>query len=219
MYQQIEQLGFDVFVADYCQHSLYVCRILIPGMSEVYPHEELSQNNQNIGRTLRLALQALDPDNLESLEQTLEVIDALGFSDHQNVANAIGLHAESDDFWGGVNMIQLKFWLLLAMQEWEEAYEALQTSQSYLSSDTLFFKEYKVFAYIFECMSQYNWQGEAFVDNSGWEILFDAEVVAIVMNHLHAEEVLMGAATGQEIFNQAKHQKLLEIYQQLRTFK
>lgn len=52
----------DVYIADYQHLSVYACRILVPGMSDIYPADDLLLANNAMGAHLRDTLLAL-PDS------------------------------------------------------------------------------------------------------------------------------------------------------------
>ena len=60
IFHELEQ---PVYIADYEHLGVYACRILVPGMSDIYPAEDLLLANNNMGANLReviLALPSLD---------------------------------------------------------------------------------------------------------------------------------------------------------------
>ena len=56
LYACIAEEGKDVYVADFEELDAYACRILVPGMSEIYPVEDLQWENNSVGNDIRLAL-------------------------------------------------------------------------------------------------------------------------------------------------------------------
>ena len=48
-----------MYIADYEHLGVYACRILVPGMSDIYPAEDLLLGNNNMGAEVREALLAL----------------------------------------------------------------------------------------------------------------------------------------------------------------
>lgn len=43
----------EVYIADYEHLSVYACRIIVPGMSDIYPAEDLWLANNAMGAHLR----------------------------------------------------------------------------------------------------------------------------------------------------------------------
>ena len=72
--ERIHALGHDVYVAEFEQLGVYACRILVPGMSEIYPVDDLEWENNSIGNRLRPAIL-----NLPNMDATAcaELLDTL----------------------------------------------------------------------------------------------------------------------------------------------
>ena len=49
-----------MYVADFEELNVYACRILVPGMSEIYPVEDLQWENNSVGNDIRPALVRLN---------------------------------------------------------------------------------------------------------------------------------------------------------------
>jgi len=85
--------GHDIYIADFKHLGVYACRILVPGMSEIYPLDELEWENNSVGNTIReaiLHLPQLDDDECADLLDTLTELD---LQDQKPVAALIGLAA------------------------------------------------------------------------------------------------------------------------------
>jgi ribosomal protein S12 methylthiotransferase accessory factor len=81
----VRSLGAEVYLREYDYLGFYSCQMLVPGISEVYPVDDLVYNNKNEGKRLRgLVLEGTqaDPgellDALEALEETLKVGKFIG---------------------------------------------------------------------------------------------------------------------------------------------
>jgi ribosomal protein S12 methylthiotransferase accessory factor len=53
---RIHKDGFDIYVADFTHLGVYGCRILVPGMSEIYPIDDLDFENNSIANDFREAV-------------------------------------------------------------------------------------------------------------------------------------------------------------------
>ena len=119
----IHKLGFDIYIADYEHLDVYACRILVPGMSEIYPVDDLYWDNNNEGALYReplLRLQQLDEAGWRQLYEDLE---QGGYSDYQRVAEFIGIAPDPGSVWAGLRMGELKAMLCLAIKEYDMALE------------------------------------------------------------------------------------------------
>lgn len=212
----VYQQGTDVYVANYNQYGFEACRIIVPGMSEVYPKHEILDANQNFGRLLREALLNY-PQNKDPLA-IVELIENLGFSDHQGVASLIGLMPDKGSFWGAINCLQLKFWCQIAAESYEEALESLHGIWFFITPENDWYGVYRAFEFALELLLEQN--TDSLQDTSSLETLFTKERAAKVMAHLNGEMTFWNAPQGIEIFkNSNAHQTLLNIYHQLRKYK
>jgi ribosomal protein S12 methylthiotransferase accessory factor len=86
-----ESMGKELYIRDYNYLGFYSCQMIVPGLSEVYPIEDLIYNNRNRGKFYReiiLNFTQYDP------ETVLDEIEAL--EDHLNVEKFIGVIFEEN---------------------------------------------------------------------------------------------------------------------------
>ena len=117
---RIHQMGHDIYIADYTHLGVYACRIIVPGMSEIYPVDDLEWENNSLGNEIReaiLHLADLDDDECDDLLATL---NESGIADQRPVAALIGLAPDADSFWNDLRVGELKTLLGLAIGD-EEA--------------------------------------------------------------------------------------------------
>jgi len=110
----IHASGHEIYISDFTHLDVYACRIFVPGMSEIYPIEELEWENNTVGNLVRPALlrtQALSEN--ESLE-LLETLLALELADELPVTTLIGLAADAGSAWADLRVGELKALLGLA---------------------------------------------------------------------------------------------------------
>lgn len=112
--------GHDIYVADFTHLDVYACRIFVPGMSEIYPIEDLQWQNNCVGNLVRpalLRLQELDEDECGELFDTLLDID---LADNLAVTTLIGLAADPGTAWADLRVGELKALLAIATGDEEE---------------------------------------------------------------------------------------------------
>ncbi len=113
--------GYSIYRAEYLQHGMYCCRIVVPGMSEVYPVDDLVWNNKSSGSQLRPHLLNLSAKNTEELEHLLTLLDQLGFNDHHLISDIIGIRFEKKSAWSTLRVAELKLHIYLAANQQQEA--------------------------------------------------------------------------------------------------
>ena len=106
----------ELYLREYSYLGFYSCQMIVPGVSEVYPIEDMAYNNKNSGKWIRdmvLHFEAYDP------EEILETIDAL--DDSINVEKYIGVIFENN-----FTLAELKAQMHLLLGNREEALELLE---------------------------------------------------------------------------------------------
>ncbi|MGX8942126.1 30S ribosomal protein S12 methylthiotransferase accessory factor YcaO [Symbiopectobacterium sp. Eva_TO] len=113
----------EVYIADYEHLSVYACRIIVPGMSDIYPVDDLLLANNNMGVHLRETILSLPGSQLEK-QAYLDLIAQLddeGFDDFTRVSELLGLATGKDNGWLTLRIGELKAMLALAGGDLEQA--------------------------------------------------------------------------------------------------
>ena len=113
----------EVYIADYEHLGVYACRIIVPGMSDIYPAEDLQLANNSMGAGMRETLLAL-PDSNWNPEEYLDLIGQLddeGFDDFTRVRELLGLATGKDNGWYTLRIGELKAMLALAGGDLDQA--------------------------------------------------------------------------------------------------
>ena len=107
--------GHEIYIADFTHLGVYACRILVPGVSEIYPFEELEFENNSVGNLVRPALARLPELGDDECADLLELIDELELTDDRLVPVLIGLAPDADSPWTDLRVGELKLLLALAI--------------------------------------------------------------------------------------------------------
>lgn len=119
-----ESMGREIYIRDYNYLGFYSCQIVVPGVSEVYPIDDLIYNNRNRGKMYReVILNFADYDP----ETVLDEIEAL--EDHLNVEKFIGVIFEENFTIG-----ELKAQLHLSLGNVDEAVNYLEFGNNALGN-------------------------------------------------------------------------------------
>ncbi|MCL2895451.1 30S ribosomal protein S12 methylthiotransferase accessory factor YcaO [Brenneria tiliae] len=113
----------EVYIADYQHLSVYACRILVPGMSDIYPADDLLLANNAMGAHLRDTLLALPDSRWEKADYLalLQQLDDEGFDDFTRVRELLGIATGKDNAWFTLRIGELKSMLALAGGDLEQA--------------------------------------------------------------------------------------------------
>jgi ribosomal protein S12 methylthiotransferase accessory factor len=125
MQQLIQQAGFTLYWHYHQHFDLAVVRLVVPGMSEIYPVTDLLDGNANRGLPLRQALNAIDWRKDRTIESLLTVIDSQAYAAHTQVASLIGLLADPGTPWSWMTIAELKLGCLLYLGDFLAAQQAL----------------------------------------------------------------------------------------------
>jgi len=121
----IHQEGNDIFIADYEMLGVYACRILVPGISEIYPTDDLIWENNNAGIDIRKAILATNK-SISDCEQLIQQIEELNFDDQHPVAALIGLPADQDNIFADLRIAELITLLALKTADVERVQEGCE---------------------------------------------------------------------------------------------
>ncbi|MBB5321441.1 OsmC domain/YcaO domain-containing protein [Marinobacter oulmenensis] len=119
----LEAMGKESYVAVHEDLGAPVCRILVPGYSEVYPVEDLVWDNTNMALQFRediLNLHRLDDDQLADLVERLEEVE---LDVYMTIITLTGIEFDENTIWGQLTILELKLLIYLAQGELEEARE------------------------------------------------------------------------------------------------
>jgi len=112
---RIHRDGREVYVADFKHLGVYACRILVPGMSEIYPVDDLEFENNSIANDFREAVLNLTDLDDEECSDLLDTLNESALADQRLVAQVIGLAADAGSFWADLRVGELKTLLALAI--------------------------------------------------------------------------------------------------------
>lgn len=200
--ERIHQEGNDIYISDHEELGVYACRILVPGMSEIYPADDLVWENNNVGIACRAAI--LKPNKTaEEAAQLIEQLEALNLDDQQPVAALIGLPADQDSIYKDLRIAELITLLALKAQDSERVMEGCEWLIHFRQIESSRLKTYQCIHTLMQLngMSQY---GEA-------------------LKKLYGEQTLQNALSlieGKEVFSLENdwkmHDLLITAYKKLK---
>ncbi|MCD8548742.1 MAG: YcaO-like family protein [Aeromonadaceae bacterium] len=219
IFHELEQ---PVYIADYQHLGVYACRILVPGMSDIYPAEDLLLANNNMGAGWReavLALPASDGSPADYAE-FLQSLEDEGFDDQTRVRELLGIAADKGTGWHTLRVGELKCLLALAAGQLDEAAHWCQWTLDFNAS--VFSAERSNF---YRCLSQSlslfdDEMREPAAYRAAFERLYGASTVAAAWAHIAGSQRFYGLAADDGSLTQFKaHQQLLATYAKLQRAK
>ena len=115
--------GYQIYAADYTHCCMPTCRIIVPGMSEIYPVDDLIWNNKNSGSAIRRQLLRLPHMNSVELLDFLDTLEKMNIGDQYLISDLIGVVFGTDSDWHYLSVGELKALLFLALRQYEDARE------------------------------------------------------------------------------------------------
>jgi ribosomal protein S12 methylthiotransferase accessory factor len=208
--ERIHHSGHDIYIADFTHLGVYACRILVPGMSEIYPVDDLEWENNSVGNDIReaiLYLPELDDDECADLLDTLNELD---LADQRPVAALIGLAADAESFWADLRVGELKTLLALAIGDEEAIREGCEWVRHFEQLDAGRRRVYRCIETLLN-LGDPAGHREAISHLYGRETLATAE--ALLAREMRFFDI---EAPGEELKGCDMHQRLLAAYAKLR---
>lgn len=131
LFSILEEMGKETYMAVYQHLGATACRILVPDYSEIYLVEDLVWDNTNKALLFRediLNIHRLDDEQLEALVERLEEVEA---DDYTDIVTLIGIEFDDNTVWGQLTILELKLLIYIALQQFEEAKELVETFLQY----------------------------------------------------------------------------------------
>ena len=213
----IHELGFDIYISDYEHLDVYSCRILVPGMSDIYPVDDLVWNNNNEGALFReeiLSLKQLDEPQWQSI---LTRLDEGGYNDYQRVAEFIGIAPDPGTTWASLRIGELKAMLCLALKN-DEALDWVNWSIHIDQLDDDSTRFYLCLQALLEISIDTEQQLEDYIDS--FKLMFDENTLTNCHDVITGKENFFGLhSPGLSLDGYVTHNKLLDGYRKLHQAK
>lgn len=212
----------DVYIMDYNHLDVYACRIIVPGMSDIYPADDLIYANSNMGMDWREILLDLphfhhDP---ETYQELLDELDEQGIDDATRVREFIGIVAPKASGWTTLRIGELKSMLYLALGDLEMALD--WANWTYNMNSSVFTAER---ANYYRCLIN---SLELFMDSQRdpqqyrmvFEKMYGKDAVAFAWGAIQGGNPFYNLlASDETLANFSEHQKLLAAYAKLQKAK
>lgn len=212
----------DVYIMDYNHLDVYACRIIVPGMSDIYPADDLIYANSNMGMDWREILLDLphfhhDP---ETYQELLDELDEQGIDDATRVREFIGIVAPKASGWTTLRIGELKSMLYLALGDLAMALD--WANWTYNMNSSVFTAER---ANYYRCLIN---SLELFMDSQRdpqqyrmvFEKMYGKDAVAFVWSAVQGGNPFYNLpASDETLANFSEHQKLLAAYAKLQKAK
>ncbi len=214
LFSILRDMGKEVYVAVYEELGAPVCRILVPGYSEVYPADDLIWDNTNKALDYRediLNLHSLSDDQLADLVERLEESQ---IDDYTDIITLIGIEFDENTIWGQLTILELKLLIYLALQQHEEALDRVEAFLQF-NDNTV---ERNLFYRAVNAVLEITLDDELELDDYlvNLQRMFGEETMAAVVGSVDGSVRFHGLTpTNMQLDGLEKHLRLIESYKKL----
>ena len=209
----IHASGHDIYIADFTHLGVYACRIFVPGMSEIYPIEELQWENNTVGNLVRPAILRLPELTQEECQSLLDVFAELDLAEELPIVTLIGLAADPGTAWVDLRVGELKTLLGLAVGDEDVVLDGCAWIAQFGVLNEQRRRVYRCIENLLRLEDT-----ERFDDSLS--LLFGAETLRQALALVRREQQFFGLNTlGANMEGSEMHQQLLGAYQKVQRLK
>ncbi len=210
----LEELGLEAYVAVRDELGAPVCRILVPGFSEVYPVEDLVWDNTNMALDYREDILNLHRLDDEALAELLERLEESQLDEHMTIITLIGIEFDENTEWGQLTILELKLLIHLALGQHEEALERVEMFLQFNDNTVERNLFYQAVQAVLEIVLDDELELDDFRHNLGR--MFGEATIESVIGSVQGTQCFPGLTpTSMALEGLEKHQRLIESYRKL----
>ena len=212
----LQELGKEVYVAVYEELGAPVCRILVPGYSEVYPVEDLIMDNTNMALDYREDILNLHQLSDEQLADLAERLVESQLDNYMTIITLIGVEFDENTVWGQLTILELKILICLALQWHEEALEFVDMFLQFNDNTVERGLFYRAMAAVLEVTLDDELELGDYMAN--FTRMFGEKTMEAVVGSVEGTVRFHGLEpTNMQLEGLEKHQRLIESYKKLHT--
>ncbi|MGB1092597.1 MAG: YcaO-like family protein, partial [Oceanobacter sp.] len=210
----LEEMGLEAYMAEYNDLGVPACRILVPGYSEIYPVEDLIDDNTNKALSFRediLNLHRLSDPQLADLIERLEDTDV---DEYTKIITLIGIEFDDNSVWGQLTILELKLLIFLALEQLDDAKELVEIFLQF-NDNTV---ERGLFYQALNCVLEVELDEDSELDDylTNFTRMFGEERMTAAVGSIQGQVRFYGLEeTGMDLRGLDKHQRLINSYKKL----
>lgn len=210
----LDALGKEAYMAVYDQLGAFVCRIIVPGFSEIYPVEDLIWDNTNKALDFREDILNLHRLTDRQLRALLRRLDDSELDQYMDIVTLIGIEFDENTPWGQLTILELTVLIHLALGRFEEALDGVEAWLQYNDNTLARRLFYQALEAALHVVLADDLTLDDFVPNL--TLLFGDEVMAAVLGSLDGSVRFHGLTpTSMKLEGLDKHLRLVESYQRV----
>ncbi len=213
---KIQKMGYDLYINDFTHLGVYACRIFVPGMSEIYPVEELEWLNNTVGNQVRPYLAHLQDLTEEASAELLALIHELDLADEQAVTILIGLCHDDDTPWGDLRVGEVKTLAALACGATDDVLDGCAWLASYNELPAARAKVYRCVADLIQIEEELQQTPDLYLANL--TLMYGQSALDTAADLVNQTAQYFGLANlGVNYEGSQMHQQLLKAYAKVRA--
>ncbi|WP_417657730.1 OsmC domain/YcaO domain-containing protein [Pseudidiomarina aestuarii] len=210
----LADLGKEVYMTVHTDLGAPVCRILVPGFSEVYPVEDLVWDNTNVALQYREAILNLHRLSDDELRDLVERLEESQLDPYMDIITLIGIEFDENTVWGQLTILELKTLIYLALGQHEEALEGVEEFLQYNDNTVARQLFYRAMQAVLEIELDDSLELDDYRHNL--TRMFSTEVMEQVIGSVEGSVRFAGLEpTNMQLEGLEKHLRLIESYQKL----
>lgn len=211
----IDKLGFDVYIRAYPFLGVNVYRTIVPGMSEIYPLDDLVYNNTNRAIDFQeslLLLPECDEDE-ETFKSYLGELESEDIANEELVCSNLGILPEEKSAWETLRFGELKCLIALKAKDYGSALNyanwTINFNRVSFTFDRLRF--YQCLIKVLECLVEPTLNLNDYKD--ALRLIYSKETFERVLAHVNGTEQFYDLnASDLNLKGFLKHQALIDVY-------
>ncbi|RUO58728.1 OsmC domain/YcaO domain-containing protein [Pseudidiomarina insulisalsae] len=214
LFHILAENGLEAYTAVYTELGAPVCRILVPGYSEVYPVEDLVWDNTNVALQYRSDILNLHRLNDAQLKDLVERLEESQLDNYTDIITLIGIEFDENTVWGQLTLLELKLLIYLALGQLEDALDLVEMFLQYNDNTVERVLFYRAVQAVLEIELDEELQLDDFIVNL--QRMFGVDTMAAVVGSVHGTERFHGLTpTNLQLEGLDKHLRLIDSYKKL----
>lgn len=216
LFSILKELDKEAYIMVHEDLGAPVCRILVPGYSEVYPVEDLVWDNTNIALQYREDILNLHRLSDEQLEDLVERLEDSQLDNYMDIITLIGIEFDENTEWGQLTILELKLLIYLALQRHEDAQEYVEMFLQYNDNTP----ERVLFYRAIEAVLEITLDDELELDDYRYNLgrMYGENVIEAVIGSVQGTTRFYGLTpTNMQLEGIDRHLKLLDSYKKLHS--
>ncbi len=210
----LKDKGHECYMAVFEDLGAPVCRILVPGYSEIYPVEDLEWDNTNIALQFREDILELHSLNDKALAKLLKRLDDCERDIYTKIITLIGIEFDENTVWGQLTILELKLLINLALGRLEDALELVEHFLQFNDNTVVRVRFYQAMKVVLDVTLDDEMELDDYLVN--FRRMFGEDTMSAVLGSVDGSIRFYGLTpTSLALEGLDKHLRLIESYKKL----